>query len=80
MEKVKVTVSIPQEDFEKLKTKAVELGVTRAELMRCVLAEYLTGRTHVMEVKPQKAVESKSTNEIGIIFDDKPVDGVFNSL
>ena len=44
MEKVKVTVSIPKEDFEKLETKAVELGVTRADLMRCVLADYLTGR------------------------------------
>lgn len=80
MEKVKVTVSIPKEYLEKIETRAVELGVTRADLMRCVLADYLTGRKHVMEVRPQKVVESKNTNETRIISDEKPAEGVFNSL
>lgn len=80
MKKVKITLSIPQEYAEKLNEKATELQVHKTELLRCVLADYLTGRPHCMEVKPQKAVESKPTNEIGIISDEKPVEGVFNSL
>ena len=81
MEKVKVTISIPKEDFEKLETKAVELGFTRAGLIRCVLVDFLHGEPHVTTTKLEKAVsQSNPTNEIGIISDEKPVEGVFNSL
>ena len=79
MKNVKITISIPQEYAEKLNKKAAELQVHKTELLRCVLADYLFEKPHCMEIKDVTAIPDKS-EKIGVISDDKPVEGVFGNL
>lgn len=83
MKNVKIQFYVPKEDLELLDKKAEKLCVTRTDLLRCVLADYLYEKPHAMEItkKLEKAVsQSNPTNEIGVISDDKPVEGVFGNL
>lgn len=83
MKNVKITISIPQECAKKLNEKAAELQVHKTDLLRCVLADYLYEKSHVMGITKEleKAVsQSYPTTEIGVISDDKPVEGVFGNL
>lgn len=77
MEKVKATFAVSKESLKKFDEKVSNMGSTRAEILRNFVEtfnniDYTPRRESPAELKP--------TNEIGIIYDDKPVDGVFNSL
>lgn len=78
MEKVKVTFAVSKESLKKFDEKVSKIGSTRAETLRNFV-ETVIDLDFVNE-KKEISAESKPTNEIGIISDDKPVDGVFNSL
>lgn len=82
MKNVKITISIPQEYAEKLNEKAAELQVHKTELLRCVLADFLFPKTsHLMGIKEElEKSTSKQADKIGVISDDKPVEGVFGTL
>ena len=83
MKNVKITISIPQEYAEKLNEKAAELQVHKTELLRCVLADYLFETHHCMEITDElggTTANPDKLEKIGVISDDKPVEGVFGNL
>lgn len=77
MEKVKVTFAVSKESLKKFDEKVSNMGSTQAETLRNFVETF-----NNIDFTPQREIpaELKPTNGIGILSDDKPVEGVFNSL
>lgn len=77
MEKVKVTFAVSKESLKNFDEKVNNMGSTRAETLRNFVETF-----NNIDFTPQREIpaELKPTNEIGVISDDKPVEGVFGNL